>query len=128
LVPPVAIIEIAQAFRDGAEKYNAYNWREKAVPTMTYLNAAMRHIYAYLDGEERSADADVLHLAHAAACLCILMDADSCGVLIDDRPNKGQASRVLDEETERNRARLAQREVPATTTDQQEDLFQKESQ
>lgn len=118
LVPPVAIIEIAQAFRDGAEKYGPYNWREKAVPSLTYVNAAMRHLYAWMDGEERSTDADVRHLAHAAACLCILMDAASCGKLIDDRPEKGEAARVLDEEAERNRARLAQREVPDASADQ----------
>lgn len=126
LVPPVAIIEIAQAFRDGAEKYGPYNWRDKPVPALTYVNAALRHVYAWMDGEERSSDADVRHLAHAAACFCILMDAASCGMLIDDRPKEGQASRVSDEEAERNRARLAQREVQAAGAVVQKDLFEKE--
>ena len=122
LVPPVAVLEIAQAFRDGAEKYGPYNWREKPVPSLTYINAALRHIYSWMDGEERSDDADVRHLAHAAACMCIVMDAASCGMLIDDRPKEGQAAQVVGTETERNRARLAQREVPDAQADRQETL------
>lgn len=127
LVPSSAILEIAQAFRDGAEKYTAYNWRDKPVPTMTYLNAALRHMYAYLDGEERSEDADCLHLAHAAACFCIVMDAAACGTLIDDRPKKGKAPEIIAAETERNRARLAQREVPDAEDFFAKDLFKKEA-
>jgi hypothetical protein len=113
LVPPVAILEVAQAFRDGAKKYNAYNWREKPVPSLTYINAALRHIYSWMDGEERSDDADVHHLAHAAACMMIVLDAQKQGTLIDDRPQKGKASQVVRDETERNNSRLTQSEVPA---------------
>jgi hypothetical protein len=80
---------------------------------MTYLNAAKRHMDAWFDGEERSDDADALHLAHAAACFCILIDAAHCGMLIDDRPKPGKSAEVIATETERNRARLAQAEVPA---------------
>jgi hypothetical protein len=121
LVPPVAVLEIAQAFRDGAEKYGPYNWREKPVPSLTYINAALRHIYSWMDGEGRSDDADVQHLAHAAACMCIVMDAASCGMLIDDRPKEGQAAQVIKDETERNRARFAQDKVSASNNPQQEE-------
>lgn len=114
LVPPVAILEVAQAFRDGAQKYTAFNWRAKPVPSITYVNAALRHIYSWMDGEERSDDADVHHLAHAAACMMILLDAQKQGTLIDDRPQKGKASQTIAEETKRNSARSAQSEVPAS--------------
>jgi hypothetical protein len=107
LVPPVAILNIAQAFRDGAAKYGPYNWRKDPVSITTYLDAMYRHIMAYQDGEERSQDADVHHLAHVAACACILMDAASLGVLVDDRPSPGKASETIAEETERTRARSA---------------------
>jgi len=121
LVPPAAILEIAQAFRDGAEKYGPYNWRDKPVPAVTYLAAANRHMDAWFDGEERSADADVLHLAHAAACFCIIMDAAHCGMLIDDRPKPGKSAEIIATETERNRARLAQDQVPASDCPEQKE-------
>lgn len=120
LVPPVAILEVAQAFRDGANKYSAFNWRDKPVPSVTYINACLRHVYSWMDGEERSDDADVHHLAHAAACLMILLDAQKQGTLIDDRPKAGKATETIKQETERNSARSAQREV-STTGDQPKD-------
>lgn len=121
LVPPVAILEIAQAFRDGAEKYGPFNWRDKPVPIVTYLAAAKRHMDAFFDGEDRSDDADVLHLAHAAACLCILIDAAACESLIDDRPKPGKSAQVIATETERNRARLAAGKVSVANHPQQKE-------
>ncbi len=102
LIPGPALVEIAQAFEDGARKYNSFNWREKSVPSMTYVNAALRHMYAWIDGEERSKDADVHHLAHAAACFCILLDAQIQQSLIDDRPTPGKSAEAIERGTERN--------------------------
>lgn len=113
LVPPVAILNIGMAFADGARKYTPYNWRKDPVSASTYINAAMRHLMQWADGEERSADANVHHLAHAAACMCILMDAQQQGTLVDDRPTPGKASEVIEEETERARQGLALAQVPA---------------
>jgi hypothetical protein len=80
---------------NGAEKYGAYNWREHSVILSIYLEATLRHIYAYMDGEERAADSGVKHLAHAAACLAIIFDAESLGKLVDDRPLPGAAASLL---------------------------------
>lgn len=85
LIPPVALIEEAQAFQDGANKYGPYNWREKTVSARIYTAAALRHILAYQDGEEYDPVSGVSHLAHARACLAILIDADSLGMLNDNR-------------------------------------------
>ena len=114
LVPPVAILNIAMAFKDGAAKYGPYNWRIDPVSVSTYVDAMLRHLGSFQDGEERSADADVLHLAHIAACACILMDAQAQGTLVDDRPTPGKASEIIAQETERTRARLAEPEVQTT--------------
>lgn len=97
LVPPVSVIYEAMALRDGAEKYGPYNWREKEVLASIYVGAAMRHLAAWFDGEELARDSGVHHLAHAKACLGILLDAMEGGCLLDDRPEIGAAPRLLAE-------------------------------
>lgn len=100
LVPKSAIIRIAQAFTDGARKYGPFNWRTKAVSATVYVDAAERHLAAYFDGEDVAADSGYLHLAHAGACIGILIDATETGNLIDDRPTPGAAARLIAELTE----------------------------
>ncbi len=97
LVPPALTIFAALGFRDGAEKYGPFNWRKDPVETGTYYAAALRHLYAWHDGEEIDADSGNHHLAHAAACMAILLDAISIGNAIDTRPPAGPASKVLTE-------------------------------
>jgi hypothetical protein len=96
LVPPAASIYMALAMGDGAKKYGPYNWREKEVRAMVYVAAALRHINAYLDGEDHAEDSHKPHLAHALACLGILADATETGNLIDDRPAEGAAAELID--------------------------------
>lgn len=97
LVPPSSTHYLALAFKDGAAKYGPYNWRDKTVSSSIYIGAVKRHIDAWFDGEEVSADAGVHHLAHAMACLAIILDAQSVEKLNDDRPTKGAASRLQQE-------------------------------
>jgi len=64
---------------------------------MVYIAAAQRHLLEYLDGASYSSDTDppVHHLAHAKACMGIVLDALETGNLVDDRPAKGAASTML---------------------------------
>jgi hypothetical protein len=94
LVPPSATHYFAMAMSDGANKYGPYNWRDKAVSVSTYIAAAKRHMDAYWDGEDCAADSGVHHLAHAMACMGIVIDAMTIGKLVDDRPAKGAAPRL----------------------------------
>jgi len=90
---------MAMGFRDGAEKYGPYNWRDESVAASVYIGAAMRHIDAWWDGEESAGDSGVHHIAHALSCLAIIADATETGNLIDDRPLPGAASRLIKELT-----------------------------
>src|SRR5581483_9154980 len=97
--PAIATLHASHAMMNGAVKYGPYNWRETAVTASIYVDACMRHLHAWFEGEECADDSDVHHLGHAIACLGILLDAQETGNLIDDRPIDRQSitvfSRVL---------------------------------
>lgn len=95
LVPPVAIIHEAMAFKDGAEKYGPYNWRGESVLASVYMAACYRHLMAWFDGESLAQDSKAHHLGHARACLAIILDAASVGKLVDDRPSAGFSATLL---------------------------------
>lgn len=95
LVPPASIIYQALAMEDGAKKYGPYNWRENKVICTIYISAAMRHLQAFLDGEELAADSQKPHLAHALASIGIIVDALETGNLVDDRPKAGACAALI---------------------------------
>lgn len=114
LVPPVAVIHMADAFMDGAVKYGPYNWREKTVSLRTYIAAAMRHLQQFLDGETVASDSQVHHLGHVEACCAIMLDAISVGNAIDDRPLPGKAGEAI--------ASIQKRREPVTKEQEEKDL------
>lgn len=97
LVPPPALLRMAKVMELGAAKYGPYNWREKAVGYTTYVSAALRHLLAALDGQDIDPESGQSHLAHVASCMAILLDADECGALIDDRHTPGPTADLLEE-------------------------------
>jgi hypothetical protein len=100
LVPQSANILEAVVLDLGARKYGgAYNWRMKPVIASIYVSAAMRHLAQWLDGQDDDPESGVSHLAHARACLGILLDASATGHLIDDRPEPGAASALIERHT-----------------------------
>lgn len=103
LVPSSAVIGMALAFQNGAEKYGPFNWREhgKPVQYMTYLSADLRHTYEFIDGENVARDSLLSHLAHKMAGIAVLYDAIECGNSVDDRPIKGQAANLIEQYTKK---------------------------
>ena len=94
LVPPILVIQAADAMAEGAKKYGPYNWRATRVRATVYISAMLRHLAAYADGENVTEDC-IHHLAHVAASCAILLDAEALDQLIDDRPTNGPAPGVL---------------------------------
>ena len=92
LVPPVALLHLGEAMMDGASKYGPYNWRSTGASARVYVAAAMRHLGCWLDGQENAQDSGVHNLAGVMACCAILLDAQSLGVMEDDRPSPGAAA------------------------------------
>ena len=94
-LPAAGVLHGAHAMMDGARKYGPYNWRSKPVQASIYVDAAMRHMQAWFEGEETAGDSGVHHLGHALACCAILLDAQETGNLVDDRPPNGEGVREL---------------------------------
>ncbi len=95
LIPPTAEILEAVVMGLGARKYGPYNWRTAHVRATVYIAAAKRHLAQWLDGQDDDSESGVSHLAHARACLGILLDAQSLHCLIDDRPPPGISQHLI---------------------------------
>ena len=85
LVPFTAIIKCSMVMALGALKYGKMNWRKNKVKETVYIEAAMSHLYAAMDGEDMDEESGQSHYAHAMACMAILLDAKATGNLVDDR-------------------------------------------
>jgi hypothetical protein len=101
LVPPTLFLYASLAMKLGARKYGPYNWRKESVSSMTYINAALRHLLCYLDGEKVDPESGAPHLAHCIACCGILLDAEVNNKLIDDRPEGGRFSELVKQNTDK---------------------------
>lgn len=86
LLSPIAKAHWCMAQFCGMLKYGAWNWRAAGVKTSTYLSAMERHIEGYKSGERLDPIDGTHHLGNIMACCAILLEAEACGKLTDDRP------------------------------------------
>jgi hypothetical protein len=98
-VPPVGLFEVGRVMEIGAAKYGPMNWRKDPVSYSTYVNGALRHLLLAWDGEDFDRETKIKHLAHAAANLLILLDAEAQGMLHDDRPVAGELDNYIAQHT-----------------------------
>lgn len=85
LIPSYAMEQTAWVHKLGSDKYGPFNWRKTGVCASTYVNAILRHLNAWRDGETVDPESGISHLAHVACSCNILLDAGFCGTLQDDR-------------------------------------------
>lgn len=68
LLPRKGCLAVIEARQYGAQKYGSdENWVK--VSEVDWINAALRHIYAHLDGEDKDPESGVRHLHHASCSL-----------------------------------------------------------
>ena len=79
--------EVARVLEYGKRKYGTFNWLSGDMAYSRVVSAALRHLVADLDGEEKDAESGFRHLTHAACCIIFLMEYEKNGKAIDDRPN-----------------------------------------
>lgn len=107
VMPLAALVHMADAMRfgafeapriDGTKGYGRYNWRDQPIEATVYIDAAVRHLLQWMDGEDAAADSKAHHLGHAMATIGILLDAIENNTVIDDRPKVRSAvvTKLLD--------------------------------
>jgi len=80
---PTAIEAFARVKMLGAAKYERGNWKKGGKPDNEYLDACLRHMTAFANGEEFASDSGCHHLAHAAWNLFALLELNYPGVTHD---------------------------------------------
>jgi hypothetical protein len=87
LIPAAAMREEAKALDKGNRKAgrSPFNWRKARVSARDQAGAALRHLAAYLEGEDLDPGSLAHHLGAARARCGIILDAQAHGTLIDDR-------------------------------------------
>lgn len=96
LVPDTIEAEVALAYLEGALKYGRYNWRVAGVRSSVYYAAMKRHQKKWWNGEDADKKTRVKHLASVMACCGILLDAELCGMLEDDRAPYAPIGELMD--------------------------------
>lgn len=76
----------------GAKKYDDHNWR-KGIKLSRLLAACLRHLFAFLGGEDRDPETGLSHLYHASCCLMFASELHETMPDMDDR-YKGPASQT----------------------------------
>lgn len=84
LCPPAAIELMGQAMTYGASKYGQFNYLG-GISSIRLLSAALRHIFAYLKGEDLDPESGISHIGHALACLGMLGEMTRLKPELDDR-------------------------------------------
>lgn len=84
LLPFAALTEVGKAFGHGAKKYADHNYRN-GMRWGRIHGAALRHLFAWGDGESVDPEWGLSHLAHAGACVLMLADCELKGHGMDDR-------------------------------------------
>jgi hypothetical protein len=86
------LIETAKVLTFGARKYAPNRWRDGIAQSRVFA-ALLRHLFAWLKGEDLDAETGLHHLAHASCELMFLTNNALVRPDLDDRykpvPNNG---------------------------------------
>lgn len=94
LVPWTLSVCGAMGFLEGALKYGRFNWRVAGVRASIYVDALLRHVAKWWNGQDCDKATMVHHLDNAIATLGILRDAMVYDMLEDDRPPAADPDRM----------------------------------
>lgn len=78
------LLDVARVMGFGAKKYASHNWR-KGIERSRLGAAALRHLLAYMDGEDLDPETGLSHLSHASCCLMFMRETHETHPELDDR-------------------------------------------
>jgi hypothetical protein len=84
LLPTKSLVEIAKVLAFGKQKYAAHNWRN-GLQWSRLIDASLRHLTAFNDGEDKDPESGLSHLAHAGCCILFLLEFEATKPELDDR-------------------------------------------
>lgn len=84
LLSSTALLKVSQVMTFGKKKYSAHNWRGGFIWSRP-LAASLRHVFAYLGGEDKDPETGISHLAHAVCCLMFVLEFEDTHKELDDR-------------------------------------------
>lgn len=67
-----AINQLAAVLTFGSKKYAPNNWRG-GISTSRLLAALLRHVFAYLGGQDNDEESGLSHIAHAMCCCMFIL-------------------------------------------------------
>lgn len=73
LLPWDELEDVVKVLTFGAKKYAPDNWKFVDDANNRYMDAAMRHLVAHQQGEQRDAESGESHIAHALCCLLFML-------------------------------------------------------
>lgn len=88
LLPFDALESVSDVLTYGAKKYADRNW-EKGMAWMRLVGAALRHLFAWIRGQEMDPESNLPHLAHFCCCALMLHALYLRKHGTDDRPKTG---------------------------------------
>lgn len=92
LLPILALEETGKVLTLGAKKYADHNWR-KGFDWSRLEGACMRHLTAFMRGEDYDPESGLLHLAHLNCEVMFLLEHQLAGYGKDDRKKVWAAAR-----------------------------------
>lgn len=74
LMPFEALEEINKVLEFGATKYSANNWQEgTGFKYSRVLNSLLRHVFAFMRGEDKDPESGLSHMAHAGCNVLFIL-------------------------------------------------------
>lgn len=86
VIPWRVLAGLALALAEGAWKYGRHNYRPAGVRASVYIDACLRHLFAWVEGQDIDPASNLSHIDKAMACLVVLRDSMLQGNWDDDRP------------------------------------------
>lgn len=96
MVPVTALAQCALSMLEGSLKYGYRNYRHAEVSARVYLDAMLRHIGDFVEGEDYDPKTLIHNLGSVMACCAIIIDAQVHDTLIDDRDHGGKSEEYLE--------------------------------
>lgn len=84
LIPPEALFALADVLTHGADKYGERNW-ERGMDRGRIVAALLRHLTAWMAGEDADPDSGMPHSAHVLTNAAFLVAHEVRGIGADTR-------------------------------------------